>query len=144
MLVRDHLGPSLRARGWKGSGASWVRPHPTLWVLIGWQRSTSSDAAAVRFTGNLEVIGKDAWDAEGVPAGRAPARPPTSTYCGVGRDERLGGVVPDSGGDVWWSVRPGDDLAAIAREVIGALDAHGLPAIEQQLEHAGASSDAES
>jgi hypothetical protein len=144
VLMRDHLGPSLRARGWQGSGANWVRPHPTHWVLIGWQRSSWSDAAAVRFTGNLTVIAKDAWAAEDVPAGRVPARPPTSTYCGVGWHERLGGVVPDSGGDVWWSVRPGDDLAATAREVIGTLDAHGLPAIEQQLEHARASSDAES
>jgi hypothetical protein len=144
VLVRDHLGPSLRARGWKGSGANWLRPHPTHWVLIGWQRSSWSDAAALRFTGNLKVIAKDAWDAEGVPAGRVPARPSTSTYWWVGWEERLGEFVPDSGGDRWWSVRPGDDLAAIAREVIGALDAHGLPAIEQQLEHAGASSDAES
>ncbi len=70
--------------------------------------------------------------------------PGASTHLGIGWEERLGGVVPDSGGDVWWSVRPGDGLAATAREVIGTLDAHGLPAVEQQLEHARASSAAES
>ncbi len=77
------------------------------------------------------------------PAGfrRGPRRRRTGASAG---EERLGGVVPGSGGDLWWSVRPGDGLAATAREVIGTLDAHGLPAIEQQLEHARASSDAES
>jgi hypothetical protein len=113
-------------------------------VLIGWQRSSWSDAATVRFTGNLKVIAKDAWDAEDVPAGRVPARPSTSTYWGVGWGGAARRGRADSGGDVWWSVRPGDDLAATAREVIGTPDAHGLPAVEQQLEHARASSAAES
>lgn len=133
VLMKDHLGPSLRERGWKGSGVNWVRPHPTHWVLVGWQKSTSSDAAAVKFTGNLKVIAKDAWDAENVPPGRVPPRPSTATSWGVGWEKRLGEVIPDSGGDRWWSVLSGDDLAVIAREVTEALDAFGLPAVEQQL-----------
>ena len=133
MLMKDSIGPGLRGRGWKGSGLNWVRPHPTHWVLVGWQKSTSSNAATVAVTGNLKVIAKDAWDAENVPAGRVPPRPSSATSWGVGWEKRLGEVMPDSSGDRWWSVRAGDDLAVIAREVMEALDAFGLPAIEQQL-----------
>ena len=133
VLLKEHIGPGLRERGWKGSGLSWMRPHPTHWVLVGWQKSTSSNAATVAFTGDLKVIAKDAWDAENVPAGRAPTRPSSATSWGVGWEKRLGEVMPDSSGDRWWSVRAGDGLAVIAQEVMEALDAFGLPAIEQQL-----------
>ncbi len=123
----------LRERRWKGSGANWLRPHPTHWILLGWQKSGSSDAASVSFTGNLKVIAKDVWDAENLPRGRVPERPSSATSWGVGWERRLGELIPGSGGDRWWLVRPGDELRGIAREVIGALSRYGLPAVEHEL-----------
>lgn len=133
VLLKEHLGPSLRELGWKGSGASWVRPHPTHWVLLGWQKSRDSSAASVEFTCNLKVISKDVWDAENIPHGRRPERPSTATTWFVGWEERLGSLIPGSGGDRWWFVRPGDDLAGIAREAMSAVTAYGLPAVDRQL-----------
>lgn len=133
VLVKEHLGPSLRGLGWKGSGASWVRPHPTHWVLLGWQKSRDSNRASVEFTCNLLAIAKDVWDAENIPRGRRPDRPSTATSWFVGWEERLGNLIPGSGGDRWWFVRPGDDLAGIAREVMGAVTTYGLPAVDREL-----------
>lgn len=132
-LMKEHVGPRLRAWGWSGSGANWVRPHPAQWVLLGWQKDKYSNSASVSFTANLKVISKEAWDAENVPRGRVPAKPPASTTWHLGWEERLGGLTPGSGGDRWWYVRPGDDLPVIAAEVLGALSTYGLPAIERVL-----------
>lgn len=132
-LIKDHVGPRLREWGWIGSGANWVRPDPTQWVLLGWQKDRYSDAAAVSFTANLKVISKDAWDAENIPRGRRPAKPSASTTWGLGWEQRLGSVIPGTVGDLWWVVRPGEDLAPIAGEVLRALETHGLPAIESAL-----------
>lgn len=136
-LMKEHIAPRLRQSGWTGSGPSWVRPHPTQWVLLGWQKDKSSNVASVSFTANLKVISKDAWDAENVPPGRAPAKPPASTSWHLGWEQRLGGLIPGSGGDRWWFVRPGDDLPGIAAEVLGALSTCGVPAIERMLVAAG-------
>ena len=131
--LKEHIGPSLQELGWKGSGANWVRPHPTHWVLLGWQKSRSSDASMVSFTGNLKVIAKDLWDAENVPLGRVPDKPSTAVYWDVGWERRLGELIPGAGGDRWWAVGPADDLAARAREVVAALTIYGLPALEDEL-----------
>lgn len=132
-LIKDHVGPRLREWGWIGSGANWVRPDPTQWVLLGWQKDRYSDAAAVSFTANLKVISKDAWDAENIPRGRRPSKPSASTRWGIGWEERLGSVIPGTAGDRWWSVRPGEELAPIAEEVLRALETHGVPAIGSAL-----------
>ncbi len=137
-LLKDHIGPRLRDLGWQGSGPAWKRPHPTHWVLLGFQKSSASDAEAVPFTANLKVIGKDAWDAENVPPGRVPQRPSTSVSWGVGWERRLGGLIPAGGGDRWWVVQPGDDLAALADEVLGALTHYGFPGIDEELAAAAA------
>lgn len=132
-LLKDHVGPALRRDGWQGSGANWIRPHPTHWVVLNWQKDRYSTPASVAFTANLAVISKDAWDAENVPVGRRPARPTGSTNWMVGWEARLGMLIPGSGGDRWWYVRPGDDLAAIATEVVAALVTYGVPAVEREL-----------
>lgn len=100
-------------------------------MLLGWQKDRYSNLASVSFTANLKVISKDAWDAENIPRGRRPAKPSPSTTWFLGWEERLGGVSPGTGGDHWWFVRPGDELATIAGEVLGALSTYGLPAIER-------------
>jgi hypothetical protein len=54
----------------------------------------------------------------------------------VGWEARLGMLIPGSGGDRWCHVRPGDDLAATAREVVRALVTFGVPAGEHELHEA--------
>jgi hypothetical protein len=100
---------------------------------LGFQKSGASNADAVPFTANLKVIAKDAWDAENVPQGRVPQRPSTAVSWGIGWERRVGGLIPGSGADRWWTVQPGDDLAALASEVLGALTDYGLRGIDQEL-----------
>lgn len=133
-LVKDHLGPRLRELGWRGSAAAWVRPHLTHWVLLGWQKGRYSTAASVDFTAHLAVMSKDAWDAENIPAGRRPRTPASGTLgWGVGWQASIGMLVPGTAGDRSWHVRPGDELAAIAGEVMRDVVTHGLPAVEREL-----------
>lgn len=131
VLMKDHLGPRLRHLGWQGSGANWHRPHPALWVVLGWQKDRYSTAASVSFTANLAVIAKDVWEAENIPPGRRPAKPTASTHWSLGWEERLGMLIPGAGGERWWFVRPGDDLAGIAEELLEDLSIYGLPAVDQ-------------
>ncbi|WP_250447987.1 DUF4304 domain-containing protein [Actinotalea sp. C106] len=137
-LMRDHLAPSLRAQGWRGSAGSWLRTHPTQWVTLGWQKDKYSDPASVLFTGNLAVISKDVWDAENVPRGRRAAKPAASTSWGLGWEQRLGALIPGTDGDRWWVVHPGCDLTVVASEVLEALSRYGLPALERALAEAEA------
>lgn len=53
----------LRAIGFKGSGQNFRLPSDDHWAMLGSQKSTSSDATHVRFTANVLVVSRVAWDA---------------------------------------------------------------------------------
>jgi hypothetical protein len=132
-LLREHLSARLRQRQFRGSGAAWTLPSDTHWLRIGWQKSRHSTRELVEFTCNLKVISKALWDAENTPRGRIEDQPAPNTHYGVGWEQRLGGLVPGSRGDKWWTVRPGEDGSELADNVMATLDEYGLPAMDARL-----------
>ncbi|WP_369140722.1 DUF4304 domain-containing protein [Modestobacter versicolor] len=132
-LLRDHVGPALRAEGLTGSGTVWTLPSDTHWVTVGSHASEGSTEQRVVFTADLRVLSKALWAAEDVPAGRCPARPCATADHGLGWFERIGAVLPGSTGDHWWAVTPDDDLHRLAGDVLRALQDAALPAMREVL-----------
>jgi Domain of unknown function (DUF4304) len=62
-MLKTLVAPGLRAIGFKGSGQNYRLPSDDYWAMLGFQKSTSSDAAHVRFTANVLVVSRSAWDA---------------------------------------------------------------------------------
>jgi hypothetical protein len=141
-LLRDLVGPGLRADGLRGSGTSWTEPSGTHWVTVGFQTDRYPADAELTFTVNLKVLSKAEWAAENVPAGRRPERPHPneSHYRGWGEGilpmlgwaERIGNVMPMQQ-DHWWTITPDTDQAELSDELLGVLRQHGLPAMRAVL-----------
>lgn len=141
-LLREHVGPGLRAEGLRGSGTSWTQPSDTHWAMVGFQTDREPADTEATFTINLQVLSKAAWAAENVPAGRRPERPhPNESHFrgwgdgihpALGWMERIGHLIPVQR-DHWWSVRPDSDLTELGAELLGALRDHGLPAMRAVL-----------
>lgn len=134
VMLRDHVAPALREAGLKGSGTAYFVPSETHWALVGFQKSTSSDSSQVKFTVNLKVVRKDLWHEQRTRfTSGMPERPsPTLSYM-FEWDKRIGFVLPE-GQDHWWSLRVGDAPDGVAREVLEAVRAYGLPVLRQQIE----------
>jgi hypothetical protein len=82
VLLRDQVGPLLRAEGFRGSGQSWRLEHPSgNAALIRIQRSRWNTADSVQFTINLAVASKVVWDWQLTrEPGRGPAARPSALY----------------------------------------------------------------
>jgi hypothetical protein len=119
-LLRAHIWPFLKGRGFKRSKATFHRPVGQNWQVVNFQKSVSSDRDAVRFTVNLAVAidrlrsGVYDW-----PEGKRPPQ----MRCHL--RERLGAVMSDR--DVWWEVFPRLELDPLAEAIMLALDRYGLP-----------------
>ncbi|MEV6272661.1 DUF4304 domain-containing protein [Kribbella sp. NPDC051936] len=61
-VLANRWAPALRESGFKASGRLFVLPDDRDWVMLGFQSSSSSNAEWVKFTINLLVVGKQAWD----------------------------------------------------------------------------------
>lgn len=106
--MRARIVPHLRALGFKGSGQRYALPHDRAWTQLGFQRSRGNSASNVRFTINLSVIGKAAWERAREEATWLPVRPnPNVHYGSRSAMVRIGLLLP-SGSDVWWSFEAGD------------------------------------
>jgi hypothetical protein len=133
-MMRQHVAPELRRMGFRGSGQSFVLPSEDYWVLLGFQRSRSSSAEAVRFTVNTTVVSKQEWAQARERASYLPERPTANTSYGTfAWWKRIGRLLPD-GQDRWWTLSSGSAIASLAAEVLDAIRTYALPAIHQQLE----------
>jgi hypothetical protein len=126
-MLREEIAPALRRLGLKGSGGNFVLPHPDRYLLIGFQGSSSNTTEAVRFTVNLAVINRNAWEQGWQPWW---GKPSATTEGPVGTYMRLGQLMPEQN-DVWWGLAPGTDTAALAAEVVQAVEQFGLPGLRQ-------------
>jgi hypothetical protein len=102
-MLRDEIAPALRLLGMKGSGGNFVLPDPDHYLLVGFQGSHYSTAESVRFTVNLAVISKDAWERGWQPWW---GKPSATAHGPVGKYMRLGELMPEHD-DVWWHLAPG-------------------------------------
>jgi hypothetical protein len=127
-MLRDEVAPALRALGMKGSGQNYVLPHPDALLLLGFQKSTSSDATRVRFTVNLALIDKEEYAEKreswwGVT--------PTATLrLPVGRYGRIADVLPTRQ-DQWWVLAAGAPTRDLAADVVSAIEQYALPELAQ-------------
>jgi len=136
-LMRDHVGPVLRARGLRGSAGTYVVPAKDHWASVGFQRSVHSDRSAVAFTVNLTVASKHAWAEMRTRLPYLPGRPAPNTIYGASIwQHRIGRLLP-SGEDMWWTVGPKTNLSSLAASVVGAIETYALPAIRSRLGEEG-------
>jgi hypothetical protein len=132
-LVKSQLAPGLRALGFKGSGRSYELRSPEHWAMLGLQASQWSDSQHLQFTVNLLVVARDVWDEESAKRPHLGSKPSPNTHPGTfAWWARLGTLMPQ-GRDTWWEVRAGQSTEALAREVLDAVEASGLPALRARL-----------
>jgi hypothetical protein len=133
-MMREHVAPELRRMGFRGSGQSFMLPSKDHWVLLGFQKSRSSSAEAVRITVNITVVSKQEWALAHERASYLPERPTANTSYGTFTWwKRIGSLLPD-GRDRWWTLSSGSPTASVAAEVLDAIRIYALPAIYEQLE----------
>ena len=132
-MMKDHVGPGLRALGFKGSRQVFALPVPDHFAQIGFQKSTFSDASAVRFTVNASVIPRLIWSEARVEKSHLPAIPSASIlYGSLFWQKRIGKLLP-AGEDKWWLLHAGQDATVVADEVLVAIRDLALPAMLDQI-----------
>jgi Domain of unknown function (DUF4304) len=132
-MLKTLIAPGLRAVGFKGSGQNYRLPSDDYWAMLGFQKSTSSDASHVRFTGNVVVVSRSGWDAVRAESPHLPERPTATTYWGTFVwQKRIGELLP-GGEDLWWEVEAGSDAAELADAIVWAIRDYVLPAMKRQM-----------
>jgi uncharacterized protein DUF4304 len=82
-MLKTAIAPGLRSSGFKGSGQNYRLPSDHYWAMLGFQKSTSSDAGRVRFTVNVLVVSRSKWDAVRAESPHLPERPTATTFWGT-------------------------------------------------------------
>jgi hypothetical protein len=131
MLVKDILSPAFRDLGFRGSSGRYSLPIPDHWALLGLQRSTYSTSAEVRFTVNLLVVSKAAWELQQQERPHLPEQPNASVLYGIETPQRRLGQLRPDGHDKWWRLSSRRQLEVVAREVIHDVREYALPGMKQ-------------
>jgi Domain of unknown function (DUF4304) len=132
-LLKTRVAPALRELGFKGSGQNYGLPSDDFWALLGFQKSTSSDAGRVRFTANVLVVSRADWDAVREERPHLPKRPTATTFWGTFVwQKRIGALLP-GGEDLWWEVAAGVDTTELADAVVWAVQDYVLPAMRRRM-----------
>lgn len=131
-MLRDLVGPALRAEGLTGAGKEYAIPSDSHWATVGFQAGWFGTAEHMTFTINCKVVRKDVWAEMFDSRPYIGRRPKPNVHDTFGWDRRIGQLLP-SGSDTWWSVEAGADVAAIADDVIEKVIAYGLPAMRAEI-----------
>lgn len=132
-LLREDIAPRLRRAGLTGTERTFRVSSREFFAQIGIQSSTSSTAGRVKFTANIQVIGKAAWNAARSEMEWLPARPsPNVIYPVSSWQERVGTLM--SGSDRWWWLDAnGQGRGKVVAELGDALVFRAVPAIHSQM-----------
>lgn len=131
-VLTSRWAPLLRAEGFKGSGKVYVLPDERDWVMLGFQSSTSSSAAGVKFTINLLVAGKAPYEAARERASYLSARPSPNVLGGPYRYlQRVGQLT--HGADHWWWLRAGENAEPVIEEIIQVLAEIAIPKLRAEM-----------
>lgn len=114
-MIRDEIGPWLRARDFKKKRNRFRRDVRSAWQVIDFQASQWGSRDDVRFTLNVSVGVPELSDGA---AGDAQFQ------------ERIGALM--GGEDHWWSVDHDTDTSALARELRVLLDERALPWLDRR------------
>jgi hypothetical protein len=135
-MMRDKVAPALRELGFKGSGQSFTLPSDSHWALLGFQKSAFGDSQEVRFTINLTVVGRRAWDEATAARPYLGTRPaPNVSHGPPAWSERIGFLLPERT-DLWWSVPAGASTDTVVEDVVTVVRDCALPEMRRQIEGA--------
>jgi hypothetical protein len=129
-MLRTEIAPHLRGLGFKGSGRSYVLPDDERWLIVAFQKDYYSRADCVRFTVNLAVANKRAWNEARVTAPGLPRRPSGNAHYWEDQSGgviRLGNLMPPDGQDRWWEVGPGRPSGPQAKRILLAIERLAIP-----------------
>src|ERR1700738_4635168 len=129
--MKEAFAPALRSAGLRGSSPSFSIPSKTHFALLGFQKSQFSHAGDVKFTLNLKVVSKDAWEAMRATRPYFPAKPAPNTGYGTFEwHKRIGELLP-GGQDTWWHLRVDQDNAPTIAAVVEVLVKSAVPALRR-------------
>ena len=111
-VVRDHLAPIIRARGYKGRGPTWRRSSSEVVHVVQVQRSTYNGPFGARFYLNGAVYAGVLDDILGLPVQDAPREPDCQLRW---RADDVGGAARS------YDLEPGVDAAALAALAVADL-----------------------
>lgn len=123
-LIKTLWGPALREIGFTGSGKVWTLPDERDWVMLGFQTSQASTGEEAKFTINLLVVGKSAWDEARAGHSAYSAKPSPNTIARHRYVQRAGFL--SHGRDHWWRLdgdgrnerQVGDEVLRILRDLV--------------------------
>jgi hypothetical protein len=130
-VLKEHWAPALRELGFKGSGRVFVIPDERDWVMLGFQSSTASNAEWVKFTINLLVVGKRAWEEARERSSYLSARPSPNTLGPHRYAERIGYLT--HGSDHWWRLYASQDTEPLVAEILAVLRDVAVPKLLQEM-----------
>lgn len=116
--VVDALRDGLRAAGFKKRGSVFHRVSADVVHLVALQSSIDSPGQVPMLTINLAI-----WCKPLAAAGTEPSVIASVWRC------RLADVMP-AGSEVWWPIAGKDAVPRTAKAILGALKAHGVPALD--------------
>jgi hypothetical protein len=119
MALLTGLRDALKSAGFRKRGAVFHRASADVVHLIGLQSSIDSPGQIPRVTINLAI-----WSKPFAERGTEPSVIASQWRC------RLGDVMP-ARSDVWWTLSGKDAVAPAVREIVLALKAYGIPALDK-------------
>ena len=133
VALRTIVGPFLRARGFKGSGATWRLTASNRDVaVVNVQSSQFSSADHLRCVINMSIVPVPWWDWQRERMSYASSAAPKERD-GLWR-ERLHPTGAPTGVDVWWQMTDEQSSTEAALDMVRQLDHEGLPTLRQLLD----------
>jgi hypothetical protein len=127
VLMKSTFAPALRSLGLKGSAGRFELPSDRYWAQLGFQKSSFSDSASLKFTVNLSVIVRDTWTEQSTVNPRLGTKPAPNTFYGSWAEQTRVGRLTPSGEDLWWWLTQGEDPLPIADDVVSVLQNVAVP-----------------
>lgn len=121
--IKSRIKSLLQPHGFRQRGNNWYALRNDTLLLIQLQKSVDNTRNRQALTVNLGVYSQTLAGIMGDTAGCS-----TATDCHWYL--RLGRVLPEPS-DEWWEVISDEDAALIGDDIAQALEAYGLPALEQ-------------
>jgi hypothetical protein len=117
----------------RGSGGRFEFPSDVVWAQMGFQKSTYSDSQEVRFTVNLSVIRREAWEEHRLGRQHLGEKPTPTLHYGAWADQvRIGTLTPE-GGDKWWRIVRGVQSVTVLEDALHDLLTYGVPWLRERL-----------
>ena len=131
-LIKSVWGPALRDMGFTGSGRVWTLPDERDWAMIGFQTSQASSGDLAKFTINMLVVGKRAWQEARASRSYYSVKPSPNRIALHRYVQRAGFL--SHGRDHWWLLDgDGGNERQIGDEVLGVLRDLVVPKLRREM-----------